>query len=117
MLSSKDLLDKTGISRATLNNYINLGILSKPKVSNPGLEGKGPRQLGFFPDDSIARIEAINQLKQEGYSMSEIVERLRTTPDSAFTDNTVPPAIDTDRRGTAAASPPRSDAWIRVRHG
>lgn len=106
MLSSKDLLDKTGISRATLNNYIKLGILSKPIVSNPGLEGKGPRQLGFFPDDSIARIEAINQLKQEGYSMSEIVERLRTTSNSAFTDNTVPPAIDTDRRGTAAASPP-----------
>lgn len=105
MLSSKALLEKTGISRATLNNYINLGILSKPKVSNPGLEGKGPRQLGFFPDDSIARIEAINQLKQEGYSMSEIVERLRTAPDSAFADNTVPPAIDSDRRGTAATSP------------
>lgn len=76
MISSIYLLEKTGISRATLNNYIKLGILSKPVVSNPGLDSKGPRQLGFFPDDAVVRIEAINQLKQEGYSMSEIRSRL-----------------------------------------
>lgn len=108
MLSSKVLLDKTGISRATLNNYIKLGILSKPIVSNPGLEGKGPRQLGFFPDDSIARIESINKLKQEGYSMTEIVDVLRTTPESTLAAKSSPQPIDSDKREFAATAPPSS---------
>lgn len=76
MLSSKYLIDKAGISRATLNNYIKLGIVSKPVVSNPGLNSKGPRQLGFFPDDTVTRIATISQLKLEGYSMAEIKSRL-----------------------------------------
>ena len=78
MLSSKYLIEKTKISRATLNNYIKLGILSKPTVSNPGSDGKGPRQLGYFPDDTVQKIESISRLKQEGYSMSEISNRLRS---------------------------------------
>jgi class 3 adenylate cyclase/DNA-binding transcriptional MerR regulator len=78
MLSSKYLIEKTKISRATLNNYIKLGILSKPTVSNPGSDGKGPRQLGYFPDDTVQKIESIGRLKQEGYSMSEISNRLRS---------------------------------------
>jgi adenylate cyclase len=106
MLSSKVLLEITGISRATLNNYINLGILSKPKISNPGLEGRGPRQLGFFPDDSIARIEAINKLKQEGCSMSEIVSRLRTAPEPAFAASTSVTTVDPDQRGPVAVPTP-----------
>ncbi len=75
MLSSKEVLEKTGISRATLNNYISLGILSKPVIANPGQSG-GPRQLGYFSDDAIERINQVQQLKQEGVSMSEIVSRL-----------------------------------------
>ncbi len=75
MLSSKEILEKTGISRATLNNYISLGILSKPVIANPGQSG-GPRQLGYFLDDAIERINQVQQLKQEGVSMSEIVSRL-----------------------------------------
>jgi class 3 adenylate cyclase len=108
MLSSKLILAKTGISRATLNNYIKLGILSKPIISNPGLEGKGPRQLGFFPDDAIARIETINKLKQEGNTMSEIVAQLRTTPESAFAESTVPPAIGSNRYDAPAATAART---------
>jgi adenylate cyclase len=75
MLSSKEILYKTGISRATLNNYISLGILSKPKVSNPR-EPEGPRQLGYFPTDAIERIHRVQQLKKQGVSMSEIVSRI-----------------------------------------
>jgi len=75
MLSSKEILEKTGISRATLNNYISFGILSKPVIANPGQSG-GPRQLGYFSDDAIERINQVQQLKQEGVSMSEIVSRL-----------------------------------------
>lgn len=76
MLSSKQILDITEISRATLNNYISLGLLSKPKVLNPGVGADGPRQLGFFPDNSIDRIREIQRLKREGISMSEIVARM-----------------------------------------
>ena len=76
MLSSKDLIEQTDISRATLNNYISLGLVSKPLVLNPGSGADGPRQLGFFPDDSIERIREIQRLKREGASMSEIVARM-----------------------------------------
>ncbi|MFC5301217.1 adenylate/guanylate cyclase domain-containing protein [Azospira restricta] len=79
MLSSKELIEKTGISRATLNNYIALGLLAKPLVVNPGSGGSGPRQLGFFPDDAAERIDRIRQLKQEGLSMGEIAARLGVT--------------------------------------
>lgn len=76
MISSKELLIKTDISRATLNNYISLGLLSRPLVINPGVEGGGARQLGFFPDEAIDRIAAINKLKREGKSMAEIVAHI-----------------------------------------
>jgi class 3 adenylate cyclase/DNA-binding transcriptional MerR regulator len=81
MLSSKAVLEKTGISRATLNNYIQLGILSKPVVSNPGLDSKGPRQLGYFPEDTVQRIESIHQLKKKGCTMSEIAAQLGHYPE------------------------------------
>jgi DNA-binding transcriptional MerR regulator len=75
VISSKDIIYKTGISRATLNNYISLGILSRPTIANPG-DPDGPRQLGFFPGDAIERIRKVQQLKQMGVSMSEIVSRI-----------------------------------------
>lgn len=79
MISSKDILYKTKISRATLNNYINLGLLSKPVVSKPQLDSTSARLMGFFPDDTIDRIETISKLKREGYSMSEIATQLGAT--------------------------------------
>lgn len=79
MLSSKELIEKTGISRATLNNYIALGLLAKPQIINPGSGGSGPRQLGFFPDETPMLIGRIQQMKQEGLSMSEIASRIAGT--------------------------------------
>jgi len=35
LISSKEILDQTGISRATLNNYIRVGILPRPLVQRP----------------------------------------------------------------------------------
>lgn len=91
MLSSKEILDKTGISRATLNNYISLGILSKPMIANPG-DPDGPRQLGYFPSDAIERIQQVQQLKQQGVSMTEIVSHLtsNTPPHSPVAAAQVP---------------------------
>src|SRR3989338_2810899 len=85
MLSSKEIIDATDISRATLNNYISLGLLSKPVVTNPGGGADGPRQLGFFPDHSIERIREIQRLKREGYSMAKIAARLGTSSQSGET--------------------------------
>ena len=85
MLSSKEIIDSTGISRATLNNYISLGLLSKPVVTNPGSVAGGPRQLGFFPDDSIERIREIQRLKREGYSMAKIAAHLGASSQSGET--------------------------------
>ena len=82
MLSSKEIIDATDISRATLNNYISLGLLSKPVVTNPGGGADGPRQLGFFPDHSIERIREIQRLKREGYSMAKITARLGASSQS-----------------------------------
>jgi adenylate cyclase len=77
MLSSKEILEKTGISRATLNNYVARGLLPRPLVARPEARGsKQPRQLGYFPEEAVARIEQIQQWKREGLSMDEIELRL-----------------------------------------
>lgn len=44
---------------------------------NPGKDGGGARQLGYFPDSAIERVKTIQQLKREGVFMSEIVGRLK----------------------------------------
>ena len=78
MISSKALLDQTGISRATLNNYIRFGILPRPEVLSAaqGLNETAPRLLGYFPEDSIERVKVVQCLKAEGLSIAEIVEYL-----------------------------------------
>lgn len=77
MLTSKQLIDITGISRATLNNYIARGLLPKPFVTKPESEGGGPRQIGFFPENTIERIEMIKTMKRGGLSMEQIVAQLQ----------------------------------------
>lgn len=74
MISSKDVLAKAGISRATLNNYIALGLLSKPSLRSS--DPSGARVLGYFPDDTVARIEQIRALKVAGWSMTQIAATL-----------------------------------------
>ncbi|HXF66047.1 MAG TPA: adenylate/guanylate cyclase domain-containing protein [Burkholderiales bacterium] len=76
MLTSKELLEQTGISRATLNNYIARGLLPKPVVSRPEIRGKGPRQIGYFPEEAVHRIQQIQQFKREGLGLDEIAARL-----------------------------------------
>ena len=72
MLTSKELIEKTGISRATLNNYISAGLVPRPEVLPPGPhDGDAPR-IGYFPDAMVHRIEEIGRLKKEGWSMTRI---------------------------------------------
>jgi class 3 adenylate cyclase/DNA-binding transcriptional MerR regulator len=81
MISSKALIDQTGISRATLNNYIQLGILPKPVVQSLSADADegGARVLGFFPDDALERVQAVQILKTQGLSMAQVAERLAQT--------------------------------------
>ena len=77
MLSSLEVLQASGISRATLNNYIALGLLPKPVVRNPGGDSRtSARQIGYFPDDAIGRIEHIQRMKKQGMTMANIVHQL-----------------------------------------
>ena len=73
LITSKEIIDKTGISRATLNNYIKMGILPKPIVRKPGPEQKGVKQIGYFPADVLERILKVKLLKRQGKSMDDIV--------------------------------------------
>jgi len=77
MLSSKEILVKSDISRATLNNYVALGILPRPVLKKaPKAAGRAPR-LGYFPDSTLDIIKRVNALKSEGLSMNQIAEAIR----------------------------------------
>ncbi|PCI76359.1 MAG: hypothetical protein COB20_10855 [SAR86 cluster bacterium] len=76
MLNSKQLIEITSISRATLNNYVALGILPNPVIRTPGEnEGRATR-LGYFDDAAVQRIQQVQQLKKQGMSMAQIAEQL-----------------------------------------
>ncbi|MBN2467233.1 MAG: MerR family transcriptional regulator [Deltaproteobacteria bacterium] len=76
LISSKDVLAKTGISRVTLHNYIKLGLLPRPIVGpSPDTTAK-TRKIGYFPPDVIETIHKIARLKKRGYRLSSISEAL-----------------------------------------
>jgi len=72
LISSKEILEKTEISRATLNNYIKMGIIPRPIVQSPREDLKDIRKIGYFPETVIDRINTVKKLKKEGYSMENI---------------------------------------------
>ncbi len=77
MLSSLEVMQVSGISRATLHNYIALGLLPKPIVRNPDEDSKTrARQIGYFPQEVIERIEHIKSQKRQGMSMADIAREL-----------------------------------------
>ena len=63
LISSKDVLRITGISRATLNNYIKMGILPRPLVGKGREDMKGVKIIGYFPLSVLDRIETVKRLK------------------------------------------------------
>ena len=76
MLSSKEVLERTGISRATLNNYIGSGLVPRPEVLPPSPEHGAAPRIGYFPDDTVDRIGQIQRLKQQGWSIARIAAHL-----------------------------------------
>ena len=80
MLTSKEIIERAGISRATLNNYIASGLVPRPQVLPPGPEHGAAPRIGYFPDDTVARVEEIQRLKGQGWSIARIVEHLAAHP-------------------------------------
>jgi len=71
-ISSKDILEKTHISRVTLHNYIKLGLIPRPIIGPPQKEMKKTRKIGYFPSEVIERIVQIHKYKKLGYSLAMI---------------------------------------------
>ena len=109
MLTSKELIERAGISRATLNNYIALGILARPLVKKPEAADEKARQLGYFPDDTLGVIETVQSLKRDGLSMAEIAARLggasAPPPPAPIATPMAPPARDAARPVPAPETP------------
>lgn len=101
MLTSKELLETSGISRATLNNYIAAGLLPKPEVKRVSpAPGQPLTTLGYFPDWALDRVMQIQSLKRSGLSMQMISQQLLEQASPASS-----PAIKTsDQRPSAAAA-------------
>ncbi|MEJ8835840.1 MerR family transcriptional regulator [Ramlibacter sp. AN1133] len=83
MLTSKEIIERTGISRATLNNYIASGLIARPRVLPPGPEHGAAPRIGYFPDETIERIETIQRLKREGWSIMRIAKHFTGRPETA----------------------------------
>ncbi len=83
MLSSKQLIEITGISRATLNNYVALGILPSPVVKAPSGDTGRATRLGYFDDSAIDQVQLVQRLKKDGLSMAQIAAQLAAKPDLA----------------------------------
>src|SRR4051812_30749315 len=104
-------MERTGISRATLNNYIASGLVPRPQVLPPGpRDGAAPR-IGYYPDDTVARIETIQRLKREGWSITRIAEHLAAHPpaaDAPAAGGPAAPAASPQRAASANVPAPSS---------
>ena len=75
-ITSKELLEQAGISRATLNNYISQGLLPRPVVAPGNRETSDAPRIGHFPASILDTIAQINDLKRQGLRLAEIADRL-----------------------------------------
>ena len=111
MLTSKEIIERTGISRATLNNYIASGLVPRPQVLPPGPQDGAAPRIGYFPDDTIERVETIQRLKREGWSITRISEYFAGqatgagTPAAARPADSVRPPEAARSQGTTVPSP------------
>lgn len=92
MLTSKEILERTGISRATLNNYIAAGLVARPDVLPPAPDDGAAPRIGYFPDDTLERIRTIQRLKRQGWSIGRISDHFAhgTSGDTAQRDEPPP---------------------------
>lgn len=105
MISSKELMERAGISRATLNNYISMGILERPNVLSAVEREPGVPRLGFFPENALEKIDQVKRLKSEGMSMSEIAEQMSSPENLVQNHSEKTASSKSGRRGFETESP------------
>jgi class 3 adenylate cyclase len=89
-ISSVEIINKTSISRATLNNYIKMGILPRPLVRRPEDNTVSQaRQMGYFPFSVMGTLGRVKQYKQEGRRMVEVCKLLADTPIPSSAENEI----------------------------
>ena len=76
MLTSRQLMKRSGISRATLNNYIAAGILPKPLVKKSETGASRAPRIGHFPMSALQTIERVGEMKKRGNKMADIVSMI-----------------------------------------
>ena len=72
VFTSRELMARANISRATLNNYIGLGILPKPDLAPGQGPGRQAPRIGRFPASALETLETVEKLKRAGRTMGEI---------------------------------------------
>ncbi|MFC1580921.1 MerR family transcriptional regulator [Thermodesulfobacteriota bacterium] len=77
LITSKEVIEKTDISRATLNNYIKIGIIPAPVVMRPKDMMGRTKKIGYFPYEVLERIQEVKRLKKQGLSMAQIGARFQ----------------------------------------
>ena len=92
-LTSRELMAHANISRATLNNYIGLGILPKPELAPGEGPGRQAPRIGRFPAAVLATLETVERLKRAGHTMGEIVAMLKKGVSPAPKDAAHSPAL------------------------
>ncbi|HYA02242.1 MAG TPA: hypothetical protein VEI04_03925 [Syntrophobacteria bacterium] len=75
-ISSKEVLARAGISRATLNNYIALKLIPHPTVRKPDY-AEGPTKIGYFPTWVLDHLARVRELKNRGMRIPDIVAYLQ----------------------------------------
>jgi class 3 adenylate cyclase/DNA-binding transcriptional MerR regulator len=130
-ITSKDVLEQAGISRATLNNYISQGLLPRPVVAPGNRETSDAPRIGHFPASILDTIDQINALKGQGLKLAEIAAQLgqaedalpeaeRVEPRAARSESARPrprrrqEVVETPAAGTAGYTPIRLDGPLRL---
>lgn len=95
LISSLELQAKTGISRATMNNYIKMGIIPKPLIKKPNDKTIKAKKIGYFYDSALEAVNQVRLYKKEGRSMKEIAVRFfQTTNEPHENDDIVKKSND-----------------------
>ena len=106
LISSIELLSKTGISRATLNNYIKMGMIPPPMVRKPIDPYSKAKRIGYFEYPVVETIEAIKRYKKAGQSIKEIQSHL--FPNNQDRETWTEPSVQKESGSTTTPTPEKS---------
>lgn len=105
MLNSKQLMEVTGISRATLNNYVAQGILPNPVIRTPSGEPGRATRLGYFDETAADIVNQVQQLKKDGLSMAQIADLIGTRSALASEQDTLQTGAGAQETSTQSGTP------------